>query len=70
MKVLISWQAAMHDFITIDNRKVSINENGTHCELYKNAFDYDKHVFLCSSSKEKGDTYFSQNIKKKLFQSF
>jgi two-component system response regulator HydG len=59
MKVLISWQAAMNDFISIDRRKTSINENGTHCELYENDFDYDKHVFLCSESKEKGDTYFS-----------
>jgi transcriptional regulator with PAS, ATPase and Fis domain len=59
MKVLISWQAAMNDFISIDRRKTSINENGTHCELYKNAFDYDKHVFLCSKSEESEDNYFS-----------
>lgn len=59
MRVLISWQASMHDFSFKEGRKIDINQNGTHCELYQNAFDYDKHVFLCSSSQQKGDTFFT-----------
>ncbi len=60
MKVLISWQAKMNDFVTIDGRKVGINENGTHCELYKNDFAYDTHVLLCSENETNGDTFFTR----------
>lgn len=59
MRILISWQAATHDFLLKEGRKIGINKNGTHCELYQNAFDYEKHIFLCSSSEQKGDTFFT-----------
>lgn len=70
MRVLISWQAAMHDFLFQEKRKIDINPNGTHCELYKNAFDYDKHILLCSSNEQSGDTFFTHlcSYLKKAFQ--
>tara|TARA_R110002051_G_scaffold174602_2_gene244816 strand:+ start:4593 stop:6032 length:1440 start_codon:yes stop_codon:yes gene_type:complete len=70
MKILISWQAVTHDFLFREGRKVGINQNGTHYELYKNGFDYDEHILLCSSSSEKGDTFFTHlcNHLKKEFQ--
>lgn len=70
MRILISWQAAMHDFIHREGRKIDINKNGTHFELYQNAFDYDKHILLCSSNEKSGDTFFThlQNHLKREFQ--
>jgi len=50
MKVLISWSAYRNDFCGENNDEV--NEHGTHHYLYKNHFDFDRHILL--SNKEQG----------------
>ena len=60
MRVLLSWEAKTNDYVYKENRKVGINKNGTHAELYKNGFDYDEHFILstCASSEDKDGTHF------------
>ncbi len=59
MKILISWEAKTHDYTFKEGRRSGVNENGTHGELYQRGFDYDIHIFLCSSNENEGDIYFT-----------
>lgn len=55
-RILISWVAYTYDFLKEDLNKV--NPNGTHGTLYKNSFNYDKHLLLCAADERMRDTKF------------
>lgn len=53
-KILMSWMAAVHDFIPSSGK---VNQNGPNCSIHQHLYDgYDCHVLLTTASKASDDT--------------
>lgn len=59
MKILISWIAAVHDFLRNPETRqiIGVNENGPTFNFHKDFFDHDRHVILSSEKGDKPNMY-------------